>query len=410
MSNYKSKPFAPKSESYLSDRYQKSNESIVPSDSYKADVEKSNELSSKEIIKEEKNTSNDREEAVEDANVLGAKLLKAELMGDEELISSLKVRLEAAQKVADVNKKIRQEYEIKELTEQLNPYRKSSHHKKHKHKHNKHHKREKNEEVAKIMKKGYKGPGSDDEIQSKKKQKIEENASWKADQIKKQNEAESSVVENCIFCFDNAKKHLVISIGKYSYLSVPVTQSLQEGNCYIIPINHCSSGVTCDEEVWAEIREYRKSLVKMFEDKNMDCVFFEQYTTSKKYSHMIIECIPLDKSCSDMAPIYFKKAIVESESEWATNKSIINLKDKCIRNTIPKNMPYFTVDFGLDGGYAHIIENDDSFPDYFAKEIIGGILDLDPLSWRKVKNDEFHVQSQKAINFSKWWKSYDFNK
>ncbi len=32
-------------------------------------------------------------------------------------------------------------------------------------------------------------------------------------------------------------------------------------------------------------------------------------------------------------------------------------------------MPYFTVDFGLDNGYAHVIENDESFPDYFAKVI-----------------------------------------
>ncbi len=30
-------------------------------------------------------------------------------------------------------------------------------------------------------------------------------------------------------------------------------------------------------------------------------------------------------------------------------------------------MPYFSVDFGLQNGYAHVIENDEAFPDYFAK-------------------------------------------
>ena len=30
-------------------------------------------------------------------------------------------------------------------------------------------------------------------------------------------------------------------------------------------------------------------------------------------------------------------------------------------------MPYFAVHFDMDDGYAHVIENDDSFPDYFAK-------------------------------------------
>ncbi len=44
----------------------------------------------------------------------------------------------------------------------------------------------------------------------------------------------------------------------------------------------------------------------MFEPKRIDCVFFEQYSQSKKYSHMVIECVPLDMSVSNMAPIYFK--------------------------------------------------------------------------------------------------------
>lgn len=30
-------------------------------------------------------------------------------------------------------------------------------------------------------------------------------------------------------------------------------------------------------------------------------------------------------------------------------------------------MPYFNVNFGLEDGYAHIIENNESFPDHFAK-------------------------------------------
>jgi hypothetical protein len=32
-------------------------------------------------------------------------------------------------------------------------------------------------------------------------------------------------------------------------------------------------------------------------------------------------------------------------------------------------MPYFAVSFGLDEGFAHIIENDEAFPAHFAKVI-----------------------------------------
>ena len=37
---------------------------------------------------------------------------------------------------------------------------------------------------------------------------------------------------------------------------------------------------------------------------------------------------------------------------------------------MPKHMPYFTVAFGLDDGYAHVIENSEAFPNYFAKVIV----------------------------------------
>ena len=59
---------------------------------------------------------------------------------------------------------------------------------------------------------------------------------------------------------------------------------------------------------------------------------------------MCIECIPLDKESSSLAPMYFKKAISEAESEWAQNKQIVYLKKGGgIRKSIPKG---FTVFFG----------------------------------------------------------------
>lgn len=410
----KSRPFADgsslsKSKS-LADRYEKSSELLAPV-TIPPDAEDVEIKQDKDLIEQnrEGNTERTKKEESEDANMLGAKLLKAELMGDEELIKSLKFRLEAAQKKADeVKKENKKQIDEHEINGMLNPY-KSSRQKKHK-KHHKHQNREPNEEVARIMKKGYKGPGSDDERQYIKKQKKEEQNKSAGHDSGKRLETSSIVVEKCHYCFDNAQKHLIVSIGKYSYLSLPINHSLTEGNCLIAPINHCSSSVTCDEEVWAEIQQFKRALVRMFEKKRMDCVFIEHYSIERKYLHLTIECIPLEMNVANMAPIYFKKAINESESEWATNKNIVNLKEKDLRNTIPRNMPYFAVNFGMDEGYAHVIENDDNFPDHFAKEVIGGILDLDPLVWRSQKKDEFHVQSKKVIDFLKWWEDYDFNK
>jgi hypothetical protein len=150
---------------------------------------------------------------------------------------------------------------------------------------------------------------------------------------------------------------------------LPSDESLVEGNCFIVPMNHYSSSITCDEDVHAEIEAFKSALVKMFNTRSRDCVFIEQFNASKKYAHLVIECLPLDRHVSDQAPIYFKKAIMESESEWAQNKSVINLRDKSLRKTIPDHMPFFCVTFGLDEGYAHLIEENEAFPDHFGRVI-----------------------------------------
>lgn len=82
---------------------------------------------------------------------------------------------------------------------------------------------------------------------------------------------------------------------------------------------------------------------------------------------MVINCVPLPRDVGDMAAIYFKKAILECESEWAMNKKVVDLKGKNIRKGIPKGLPYFWVDFGMDPGFAHVIEDQHLFPRNFAE-------------------------------------------
>ena len=82
---------------------------------------------------------------------------------------------------------------------------------------------------------------------------------------------------------------------------------------------------------------------------------------------MVIHCVPLPKEVGDLAPIYFKKAIMECESEWAQNKKLIDLKNRDVRKAVPKGLPYFFVDFAMTPGYAHVIEDEQQFPSNFAQ-------------------------------------------
>lgn len=58
---------------------------------------------------------------------------------------------------------------------------------------------------------------------------------------------------------------------------------------------------------------------------------------------------------------------MECESEWAMNKKVIDLKGKDVRKAVPKGMSYFFVDFGMQSGFAHIIEDEQRFPSAFAQ-------------------------------------------
>ncbi|XP_032536114.1 CWF19-like protein 2 [Chiroxiphia lanceolata] len=219
-------------------------------------------------------------------------------------------------------------------------------------------------------------------------------------------------MEKCPYCFDSSalSKHLIIAIGTKVYLSLPSNQSLTEGHCLIAPLQHHTAATLLDEDIWEEIQMFRNALVKMFEAKDLDCVFLETNMSMKKRYHMVYECIPLPKEVGDMAPIYFKKAIMESDEEWSMNKKLIDLSSKDIRKSVPKGLPYFSVDFGLQGGFAHVIEDQHNFPHYFGKEIIGGMLDLEPRLWRKGIRQNFEEQRKKVLQFAQWWKPYDFTK
>ncbi|KAF1607962.1 CWF19-like protein 2, partial [Eudyptes chrysolophus] len=177
-------------------------------------------------------------------------------------------------------------------------------------------------------------------------------------------------MEKCPYCFDSSElsKHLIIAIGTKKGI-VRAERSLIMKHKLKICYLHIFRFFKI---VWVLgrcqlIRMFRNALVKMFEAKDLDCVFLETNMSMKKRYHMVYECIPLPKEVGDVAPIYFKKAIMESDEEWSVNKKLIDLSSKDVRKSVPKGLPYFSVDFGLQGGFAHVIEDQHKFPHYFGK-------------------------------------------
>lgn len=242
---------------------------------------------------------------------------------------------------------------------------------------------------------------------------LRDSAAKQADRDKKKAIQEHQRVErsleSCHWCFDNKEmpKHLIVSLGKKCYVSLPVHQSLTPGHCCITPIHHVSCCVQAEEDLWDEVQSFRKSLVKMFASRGEDCIFFETVKRLRHFPHMVLHCVPLPREIGDMAPIYFKKAIMECEREWAQNKKLVELKGRDVRRAVPKGLPYFFVDFAMDAGFAHVIEDEQDFPNNFAQEIVGGMLDLDSGLWRKPRRENFDTQRRKVMEFSRWYKEFD---
>ena len=57
-----------------------------------------------------------------------------------------------------------------------------------------------------------------------------------------------------------------------------------------------------------------------------------------------------------MVPAYFKKAILECDEEWSQHRKLYETQG-CAIGVIPPSFAYFDVGFGLQSGYAHVIED-----------------------------------------------------
>lgn len=214
-------------------------------------------------------------------------------------------------------------------------------------------------------------------------------------------------LDACDKCFDspNMAKERVVAIGTNVFLSLPWHEGLCTGHCIIAPSKHVACVTHLDEDVWEEMREFMRAVVRMFSARKMDVIFFESARNLHCRPHLQVHCVP---GKFELAPFYFKKAIQEAEGEWTTNKQLLHLSERDVRRVVPKGLPYFWVNFGMQSGFAHVIENQEKFSNTFAEEVIGGLLNLDHRFWRrprKVSNLNFKIKQ-----FADWWKPFDFTK
>jgi hypothetical protein len=211
----------------------------------------------------------------------------------------------------------------------------------------------------------------------------------------------------------------VVSLATRTYLTLPTEPEVSDGGAVIVPIQHRTNLLECDDDEWEEIRNFMKSLTRLYHDQGRDVIFYENAARPERKGHAALNVVPLPYSLGETAPAFFEEAFLTSEEEWSQHKKIIDTLKKskdglgklAFRRSIVKEAPYFHVWFEIDGGLGHIVEDPNRWPrgDLFAREIIGGMLDVaaDVIK-RQGRWERGH--DRRVDGFRKKWKKFDWTR
>ncbi|KAL8888485.1 MAG: hypothetical protein Q9215_004089 [Flavoplaca cf. flavocitrina] len=231
------------------------------------------------------------------------------------------------------------------------------------------------------------------------------------------------ILDNCPLCHhedsNTPPAAPVVSLATRVFLTLPTEPEISDGGATIVPVQHRGNLLECDEDEWEEIRNFMKSLLRMYHDQGRDVVFYENAALPHRKKHAAMEAVPLPYSLGETAPAFFKEAIMSADEEWTQHKKLLDTLAKAkqglgklaFRRTLAKEMPYFHVWFEIDGGLGHVVEDANRWPkgDLFAREIIGGMLDKGPDIIKRQgkwsRGDDHRVEG-----FRKRWRKFDWTR
>lgn len=158
----------------------------------------------------------------------------------------------------------------------------------------------------------------------------------------------------------------------------------------------------------------------MYHSQKRGVLFYENAANMNRRRHASIEAVPMPYELAETASAYFREAMLSSDEEWSSHKKIINtleratkegLGKRAFRQSLVKEMPYFHVWFTLDGGYGHIVEDPNRWPkgDLFAREVIGGMLELEPDIIKRQSRWKRETDPR-LKGFRQMWDKYDWTK
>ncbi|KAI0834368.1 cell cycle control protein cwf19 [Hypoxylon sp. FL0890] len=232
----------------------------------------------------------------------------------------------------------------------------------------------------------------------------------------------NKILDNCQLCHHEDRNQPpiapVVSLATRVYLTIPTEPELSEGGAVIVPIQHRTNLLECDDDEWEEIRNFMKCLTRMYHEQGREVIFYENAAAPHRHMHAAMQAVPIPYDLGDTAPAFFKEAMLTTDEEWSQHKKIIDTGKKAreglgklaFRRSIAKEMPYFHAWFTLDGGLGHVVEDSNRWPrgDLFAREVLGGMLDAEPDVIKK--QGRWHKSDPRVEGFKKRWRKFDWTR
>lgn len=210
----------------------------------------------------------------------------------------------------------------------------------------------------------------------------------------------------------------VVSLATRTYLTLPTEPEISPGGASIIPVQHRTNLLECDDDEWEEVRNFMKSLTRLYHDQGRGVIFYENAAHPHRRRHASMEAVPLPPGAAETAPAFFREALLASGGEWSQHRKIIDTLKRsrdglgrlAFRRSLVKEMPYFHVWFELDGGIGHVVEEPDRWPrgDLFAREVLAGIVDADPAVIRRQGRWAGAHLDERIVPFKRRWGKFDW--
>ncbi|KAM4067137.1 pre-mRNA-splicing factor cwf19 [Hirsutella rhossiliensis] len=232
-------------------------------------------------------------------------------------------------------------------------------------------------------------------------------------------------LDRCPLCHDEDAGHPpaapVVALGTRVFLTLATQPEVSEGGAVIVPLAHRANLLECDDDEWEEVRNFMKSLTRMYHDQGRDVVFYENAAHPHRRPHAAMAAVPVPYDQGAVAPAFFREAMLAADEEWAQHPKVIDtlarardggLGRAAFRRSLAREMPYFHAWFALDGGLGHVVEDPRRWPrgDLFAREVLASVVGAEPDVARRQGRWVPGADSARVEAWRRGWRRFDWTR